>query len=350
MNQLKHTDKLFKALIENSWDVTILIDEKARVLYASPSSVRMFGRDYKDFMGINGFKFLHPLDAPKVVKALSQILLKPQHPIQMEMRIKHKDGHYVWIEAIATNLLADKDVNGIVVNYHDITALKKIDELKDEFISIASHELRSPITSLKVYLQLLTNKKDTITATKKDEFFKKMSQQIDRLERFVNDIYEATKIREGKISLEKEKFTLRLLLKETIDDLERNYTSHKIVLLSKFNGYVIADRMRIQQVLLNIIINAIKFSPQANKIAVKIWKKDKNVFVSVTDYGAGIAKEDISKITERFYQAGKNNKSTAGLGLGLYIAHNIIKQHQGDFLLASKLGKSTTITFYIPQK
>ena len=348
--KIEQNDKLFKALIENSWDVVLLIDKKARVIYASPSIVRMFGRDYHKFTGVNGIKFIHPIDAPRVAKAFAQIVLNPREPIHMEMRIRHNLGHYLWIEAIATNFLTDKNIKGIIINFHDITELKKIDERKDEFISIASHELKTPITSLKVYLQLFRKNFKIYSPSKIENFLDKMFSQVQRLERFVNDIYDAARIREGKLSLSFEKFKILLLIKETADDIERNYGTHKIILTTKFNGSIIADRMRIQQVLINLLVNAMKFSPSANKIIIKLWKKEKNIFVSVTDFGTGITKENIAKIAERFYQADVTTKTESGLGLGLYIAYNIIKQHKGDFFVRSKGGKSTTVTFCLPQK
>jgi PAS domain S-box-containing protein len=231
--QFEQNDKLFKALIENSWDVVLLIDKKARVVYASPSIVRMFGRDFHEFTGVSGIKYIHPVDSPRVGKALAQIILNPGEPIHMEMRIRHKLGHYLWIEALATNFLTDKNINGIVINFHDITELKKIDERKDEFISVASHELKTPITSLKVYLQLFRKNFQTFSPSKAEDFLDKMFSQVQKLERFVNDIYDAARIREGKLSLSKEKFKMVSLIKETADDIERNYGTHRIIFFYK---------------------------------------------------------------------------------------------------------------------
>jgi signal transduction histidine kinase len=131
----------------------------------------------------------------------------------------------------------------------------------------------------------------------------------------------------------------------------REITEHiELYFFTKFNGSLNADRVRIQQVLINLLVNAMKFSPSAKKIKIKLWKKEKNIFISVTDYGPGISKENITKITERFYQAEVANKTVSGLGLGLYITYNIVKQHNGELFVKSKLGKSTTITFFLPQK
>ena len=200
------------------------------------------------------------------------------------MRVRHKLGHYVWIEAIATNFLSDKNINGIVVNVHDITELKKVEERKDEFISIASHELKNPITSLKAYVQILNLQIDRISQEKKNELVKKMEGQIVRLERLVNDLYDTARISEGKLTLKREKFYLPQLIKEVVEDAERNYQTHKIIISSKFRGFLYADRMRIQQVLTNVLSNAIKYSPNADTIKIKIWSEKNNIFISIIDY------------------------------------------------------------------
>lgn len=342
-------DKFFRALIENSWDGIFLINAKAQALYYSPSIIRLFGRDYSEFKGTSGIKYLHPADAPRIVKLLAEIVLKPKTTIHTEMRVRHKLGHYIWIEAIATNFLSDKNINGIVVNVHDITELKKIEERKDEFISIASHELKNPITSLKAYIQILNLHIDKISQEKKNELVKKMEVQIDRLERLVSDLYDTARISEGKLSLKKEKFYLPHLIRDVVEEAERNYSSHTIIVNSKFRGFLFADKMRIQQVLTNILTNAIKYSPNADSIKIKIWGERKDLFISIIDNGIGISKENISKITEKFFQAEIRFRKEPGLGLGLYISYNIVKQHGGTFTIKSTLGKSTAITFSIPR-
>jgi PAS domain S-box-containing protein len=347
--QFDQNDKFYKALIENSWDGILLINAKAQAIYYSPSIVRMFGRDYSDFKGVSGLKYLHPADASRIIKLLTQIILKPKITIHTEMRVRHKSGHYIWIEAIATNFLSDKNINGIVVNLHDITESKKIEERKDEFISIAGHELKTPITSLKAYLQLLNLGIDRMSIEKKKDLVVKMEGQINRLERLVSDLYDTARIGEGKFSLKKEKFLLVQLVSEVVEDSERNYPSHKITISSKFRGYVFADKMRIEQVLTNLISNSVKFSPDANKIKINIWHGKKDIYISVIDYGIGITKENISRLTEKYFQAEIKYKKESGLGLGLYITYNIIKQHGGTFTIKSSLGKSTIITFTIPK-
>lgn len=348
--RFEQNDKIFRTLIENSWDGILVVDSKARVLYFSQSIVRMFGRDYQEFKGINGIKFVYPADAPRILKLFGKILFTPHEPIQTEMRIRHKSGHYLWIEAVAHNFLNDKNINGIIINLHDITQSKTNVEKKDEFISITTHELRSPITSLKAYLQLLNKGKEHFTQQKIDEILYKMTRQVDRLNLLVTDLYDASQIREGKLPLRKERFKLLPLLKETVEDIQRDNANHKVVFYPRFKGSVVADKLRIQQVITNLLSNAVKFSPNADKIRIVIWKKKNNVYVSITDYGIGIPKSQLTKIMNRFFQAETKNSKTSGLGLGLYIASNIIKQHGGILTVKSTVKKSTTITFYIPKK
>ena len=346
----EQNDKIFKTLIENSWDGILLIDSRARVLYYSQSIVRMFGREYKDFKGISGIKFVNPVDAPRIIKLLGKMVLTPNETVQTEMRVRHKAGHYLWIEAVAHNFLHDKNINGIIINLHDITQLKQNEERKDEFISVATHELRTPITSLKAYLQMLNKGESKISQQKIDDLFLKMSIQVDKLNVLVTDLYDAAQIREGKMPLRKENFKLAQIIKETAEEFENDYGTHKIMLYPRFRGAVVADKMRIQQVIINLLSNAKKFSPKANKIRIILWKRGNYIYTSITDYGIGIPKTHISKITNRFFQADAKNVKATGLGLGLYIVYNIIKQHGGDLRVKSIVGKSTTITFFIPKK
>src|SRR5689334_14682095 len=103
-------DKRFRALIENSWDVIILVNRKAKILYSTPSIIRIFGREYTEFMGLSGIKFIHPLDAPKVLKALYHLIRKPSMTQNLEFRVLHRDGYYKWVEVIGTNMLKVPEV------------------------------------------------------------------------------------------------------------------------------------------------------------------------------------------------------------------------------------------------
>lgn len=343
-------DAKFRALIEKSHDVIVLVDAKARVLYASPSIVRLFGRKQTEFLGIIGLKFVHPLDYPKLIHLLSSLLLNNGDSITTEMRIQHKEGHWLWIEAIATNLLHDSNINAIVINFHDVTERRELEEKKSEFISVASHELRTPITTLKSYLEIV-NRSSGLDDERLKLYLKKMNNQISRLTFLINDLLDISKIQQGKLELKLEKFKLKELIKEVVEDVSRTTEAGTIMITGIGEGLVVADKIRISQVIINLISNAIKYSQHSKKITVRLRETASTIQVSVKDTGIGIAKNYLSRIFDRFYQV-KNFQGTSngGLGLGLYISQMIIDLHGGRIWAKSAKGKGSTFSFVIPKE
>lgn len=342
-------DSKFRALIEKSFDVIVLIDGRGKILYASPSIVRLYGRPIEEITGINGLKYIHPADFPKILKALALLIHNPKKTITEECRIKHKNGEWCWVTATATNLLQDENIRGIVVNFHDITERKILEQRKDEFISVASHELKTPITALKGYIQIikLFYKK---TDGEIEHFLKKIDDQVNRLTYLVDELLNISKIEEGKVILNKQTFDVGILIKEVVEDMQKLSGQHKIVIKKIISKKIIADRYRIMQVLINLLTNAIRYSPTGSEIIVRCREKNDFIFISVKDTGVGISKKNISKIFERFYQEKAAYQHPGGLGLGLYITSIFIKYHGGKILVRSQKGKGSTFTFSLPVK
>lgn len=224
-----------------------------------------------------------------------------------------------------------------------------LEKRKDEFISIASHELRTPLTSIKGYIQLMNqymkeNKKIGVLHS----YILRMETEVKRLTQLVDNLLDTSKIQSDKLGLEKESFKLDSLTKEVIANIQK-VTSHKIILKGKTKTQLFADKNRITQVLINLISNAIKFSPDANKIIVHLSQNKNNIEVSVEDFGMGIEEKNINKIFERFYQASSIKQQSSGLGLGLYIASDIVKKHGGKIWVKVKKGKGSIFTFSLPR-
>jgi len=347
--KLKASEKKFRALVEKSYDVTLMVDPKARLLYATPSIVRLFGREYEEFMGLPGIKFIHPSDIPKIVKALARLALRPNSCETLEFRIKHKEGYYIWVEATGTNLLHEPEVKAIVVNFHDITERKALEQRKNDFISIASHELKTPLTSIKLYMQILSQKASALSSVEAASIIEKMKFQLDQVTRLVGDLLDATKIQEGKLSFQKTRWNLSSLLKEIVTDFQLRSPTHQIALRCTFKGVVTADKFRLSQVVINLLSNAIKFSPRGSQIIVSARATKHGITISVRDFGIGISKKDQEKLFGRFFQA-ESKRKDKGLGLGLFISANIIEQHGGKLSVKSDLGKGSTFLFTLPGK
>src|SRR5581483_8277987 len=224
----------------------------------------------------------------------------------------------------------------ILVAIEDITEKKHLEQQKDDFISIASHELKTPVTSMKVYAQLL-QRHPLITNDKKASFvLAKMDMQMNRLTELVASFMNVYKMRSGKLRLKKQQFQLEELIAEVVGNFQYTISSHIVERTDDAKVKVYADKARIHQVLVNLISNAIKYSPRADKVIVSQKKDIDKVTVSVQDFGMGIPKEEQKRIYERFFRAkGKKEGDIPGLGLGLFISTEIVKQHNGELWVKS---------------
>jgi len=229
----------------------------------------------------------------------------------------------------------------------DIEERIEIDRRKDEFISIASHELKTPVTSLKAYTQILQSTFDEDKNEKASAMLGKMDKQIDKLTSLIVDLLDVTKIDKGEMVFDFEKFDINELITEIAEEMQRTTQKHKIKLELNDCKKIKGDRNRIGQVIVNFISNAIKYSPGKNKIIVSSKCDDKNVTISVRDFGIGIPKAEHTNIFKRFYRV-LGNYTFPGLGLGLYISSEIIKRHKGEISFQSKEGKGSTFYFQIP--
>ncbi len=232
----------------------------------------------------------------------------------------------------------------------EIKRRKDLEKQKDEFINIASHELKTPVTSIKAYAQILCHRfkkqGDEISAS----YMTKMDVQVDKLTDLISDLLDISKIDGKKLSYKAEKFDFSTLVNEVIDEVHLTALSFKIEKDTASTKIVEADRNRIAQVITNLLSNAVKYSPKTNRVIVQTTSSDTDVTLSVKDFGVGIPKDKYERIFERFYRVHENGKQFSGMGLGLYISAEIIKRHQGKIWITSEEGKGSTFYFTLPLK
>ena len=223
--------------------------------------------------------------------------------------------------------------------------------LRDEFISIASHELKTPITSLKMYGQIVHQQLQQLGVDSRIlSSLLKMNEQVDRLTLLVNDMLNVSKIQLGKLEFHEDYFDIQKMVADTVEIVQSSAHKHHIAIVGHITKRVWGDKDRISQVLINLLTNAIKYSPHEYKIMVTLTEsKNDMVEIAVRDYGIGIDKEQQNKIFNRFYRvSGINEKTFPGLGIGLYISSEIIRRHHGSFSVVSAKGKGSTFSFTIP--
>lgn len=268
----------------------------------------------------------------------------------VEINIRREDGTYGYILVSAAPI---KDKNKKIISgvsaFLDITDKKDLETRKDEFVSLVSHELKTPITSLNLFAELLRKEIKKGSYERTDDVIRKIKHQTSKLSQIVNDLLDVSRIETGKMKFRKNKFDIYELIKDISDDLQFTNPKHKIVFSSRGSQVITADKYRVYQVLTNLLTNAVKYSPSESTIYIEIQKKKDYVQISVKDKGIGISKSHQEKIFEKLYQVSDpNEKSFPGLGMGLYISREIVLRHGGEMWVESKKGKGSKFVFTLP--
>jgi PAS domain S-box-containing protein len=241
-------------------------------------------------------------------------------------------------------------VYGILNMATDVTKLIHLQQQKDEFIGIASHELKTPVTSIKAYAQVLEAIFREKGYEKESKMLTRMGVQIDRLTNLISDLLDTTKIQAGKLMFNERIFGFNQVVEEVVEDMRRTTSKHEITVTLSKTDEVFADPERISQVLTNLLSNAIKYSPNADKICVSTSVTDEFVKVCVKDFGVGIPADKHEKVFEQFYRVSGDKQHTfPGLGLGLYISSEIVKREGGRIWVESIEGKGSNFCFTLPR-
>lgn len=228
---------------------------------------------------------------------------------------------------------------------------KKLEKQKDEFIAVASHELKTPVTSIKSFAQLLHYRMKKEGRLHDAELLGKLDAQIDKLTSLIGDLLDVTKIEGGRLMFTETAFDFDELIDEIIEEMQRTTDRHALIRVGKAGKTVVGDRERLGQVLTNLISNAIKYSPSAEKILIHTTQDKKNIKVCVQDFGVGILRDKLDKVFDRFFRvSGPNQETFPGLGLGLYISNEIVKRWKGKIWVESIEGKGSTFCFTFPIK
>ncbi|HTD93105.1 MAG TPA: PAS domain S-box protein [Chitinophagaceae bacterium] len=230
----------------------------------------------------------------------------------------------------------------------DITERKQDELLKNDFLAVASHELKTPITSIKAYTQLLARTYDNTNDAFLKSALSKVENQVNKMSKLVGDFLNLSKIESDKFRLNREVFTLNELVNEAVSDIQLVSPAHLISVEAPGMVRIEADREKIMQVLTNFLSNAVKYSPDHRDIRVIIEPGENSVTVSVRDKGIGIRQEEHAKIFQRFYRAESNNIQVSGFGIGLYISAEIINAHQGEIGVKSNKAEGSDFYFKLP--
>ena len=277
--------------------------------------------------------------------------IRDKKALEMEVRIKKLNQDVYRCHLLRVTPVVEGDVIvKWVGTFTDIEEQKQAEKRKDEFLSIASHELKTPLTSIKAYMQLLERsfQTDLSKSDETDKYLHRTQFQIDKLNSLIADLLDISKIESGKLKFNKKVFDFEPLLENTLDIIRQTNIDFKITRKGSANVKVYGDDIRIEQVILNYLTNAIKYSPENKEILVECHVSNGNLFLSVRDFGVGIPKEKQENIFKKFYRVEETSHRFQGLGIGLYICSEIIKRHNGTFGVESELGEGSSFYFSVP--
>lgn len=288
-----------------------------------------------------------PEDRDQMRQAVEQAL-EQGTVYNAEYRVKWPDGSIHWIVASGRGIYGDsRDAVGMVGVTLDITERKTIEQRKDDFISIASHELKTPITTIKGHTQLLKRRLEKQGLQEHVTSLVTIEEQVNKLTRLIRELMDVSKIQAGKLDYAAEEFDVDEFIQKTITTLQQVISSHTIRITGTAGQTLVGDVDHLEQVLSNLISNAVKYSPQADSVDVIVASDKSNVSIRVRDYGIGIPQEQHSKLFERFYRV-STDSYFPGLGMGLYITSEIVKRHGGEITVESEEGKGSTFIVSLP--
>jgi PAS domain S-box-containing protein len=348
---LRQSQKRIRALIDsNIIGITSVEEEEEVLVEANDAWLHMTGYTQEDVRSrtLNRVKIIAPEQASLFQRALQELAEHGQHT-PFETEVVCKDGSR--LPVLLGGVTFQERPRQLISFVLDNSARKELEQRKDAFISMASHELRNPLAAVKMQTQLVQKRLERQSHHEAATALSRMEGSVKQLERLIAELLDVSKIQAGGLEYLRETVDLDALLHEVADTMQQISTTHTIVVRGAAPRSLVGDKDRLGQVFTNLLSNAIKYSPDAETVEMDLSASEETVTVRVHDHGLGIPREQRDKIFERFYRAtGPKQRAIPGLGMGLYIVAEIVKRHGGTITVDSEVGKGSTFTVTLPRK
>ncbi|MGK7396908.1 MAG: chemotaxis protein CheB [Candidatus Cyclobacteriaceae bacterium M3_2C_046] len=300
--------------------------------------------------GLDHFKqYVHPEDQDRVISLIQQATQDQEKQYDAEFRIIKADKSTGWISEKGTLQYERGKPYRMFGTTIDITQRKQLEQQKDDFVGVASHELKTPVAVMKGYVGLIEKRLTDQKMNEEANLVHKVNDQIRRITQLIGDLLDVTKIESGKIKLKQEEYEFDQLVENVVESMQ-GISSHKLSRQGSTGKKLWGDPERTGQVIINLISNAVKYSPEDNEIIIKSEVVDHQVVTSVKDHGIGIAADQLNHVFDRFYRIRSSGHKTTGLGLGLFISAEFVKRQGGQIWVDSEPGKGSVFAFSLPLK
>ncbi len=343
--QLQQQQTLPEAILGSLVESVIAMDERGRILFINPAAEQLFNVQAGQ---VTGRRLLEALRHSPLNEVISQTL-GSQQAIQQEILVHAPAEHILTVQTMPVTY--NNNRAGVVVALHDITELRKLEHVRQEFVANASHELKTPLTSIKGFVETLLG--GALEDPKHNRsFLETIQEQTNRLMRLIEDLLDLSAIEAKRVPYQLEAVSIAEVATRLLRALSPMANARNIRLQNKLDDAlpkVRADREKLAQILMNLLDNAIKFNVDGGLVEIWAEARDKRLVISVRDTGAGVASDDLPRVFERFFRGDKSHsQAIAGTGLGLAIVKHLVEAHQGTVEAESEMGKGSTFRFSLP--
>jgi len=352
LQDIADTQSRLKTTVDRLSDGVLVSDRNRRVVLVNPAFLHLIGYHGE---AVNGSSIDELRAGTELVGMIEETLTMPADTyteITEELSWKSGDDTRILLAKCTPFRNRNRETIGTVTVLNDITALKQLDRMKSDFVSLVSHEVRSPMNSLMMQIQVILDGLAGDLTDKQREILTRAYQKMEGLTEMVSELLDLSRIESGLISREKEQMDFSALLREQVDFHTAGAADKDISLDLAIDGTlpaVFANKRGMEEVLTNLITNAIKYSPNGSSVTITARMENEYLRLVVQDNGFGIPEEDLERVFDRFYRVkDENTRTQQGTGLGLSLVKSIVESHHGSIKVASKLGEGTAFTILIP--
>jgi len=347
LKAVKTANENFKLLISKSSDGLARISKEGKILFATPSVETITGYTKTHLESKSFDIFPDESDRNEVSMQFLKVLHKEETATTFTHRYKNAKGEIRWMETVFTNYLNVKGINAIVANFRDVTDKVEAEIRKNDFIGIAAHEIKNPFSVIRLNLGLINDaiEKEDVSLLK--NINEPITRNINKIVRLLDELMDFSSFEASLNSLHLSLFNIDLAIKNSISIFKGSY-KNEITITGDTMIKVYGDRLRIEQVLINLLSNAAKYSNDHSVITIECSTNKKYLTITVIDTGMGIAEKEQSQLFNKLHRVKTSHNKTKGYGLGLYICSEIIKVHKGVIGVQSKPGVGSRFWFSLP--
>lgn len=346
---LSLADSFFRSAVESAFNHIVITDPDGKIVFANKAVERITGYSQKEIMSQTP-RLWGGHEKPEVYKKFWHTIKVEKKVFEGEFHNQRKNGEIYIAHAVVTPILDEKgEILGFIGTEEDVTKAKEVDRMKSEFISIAAHQLKTPVTGLAWTVENM--KEDLVDVPKAQPYIVTIKNETDIIDGLIDLLLNISRIESGRLMVEPISLSLSDLVNRTVREVNLRLTEkdQRIVFIDEQLANISLDPKLMREIVINLLTNAIKYSPENSQILVNLTHDQNNVCISVQDSGVGIPKSEQHKIFEKFFRASNANQTHQdGTGLGLYFVRLMVQAQGGSISFVSQENKGSTFSVLLP--